>query len=281
MPGQFVQLQCGELTDSYTPTKPKRHDLSSVQRIHYLGEEFVGRSAFLRRPFSVADERPDKDGAYVDVIYRVLGPGTAWLSNRREGSPISLIGPLGNGFLVKSTVRRAILVAGGVGLPPLLFLAKTLAAQSIMSVCIVSARSRDQIPATIVSEPSRSGEPTPCIAEFSDSDILALVTTDDGSAGIKGLATDGLETLLRSEGISPSDSAIYTCGPEPMMKAVARIASRGAFSAQASMERVMGCGMGACQSCVIRERDPAAEADWRYTLSCMEGPAFDTERVEW
>jgi len=234
--------------------------------------------AVLRRPFSLAGRRGDN----IDIIHRVVGIGTRFLSTLREGDEIGILGPLGNIFSLPEPDQLAILVGGGVGIPPMIYLASEMTRHC--AVAFAGALSRDLMPLTVGSGPYQ-------VAEFSNFNIPAILSTDDGSLGFQGFVTQALEEFLDNR-LAPEilrgiRSIIYTCGPEPMMKRVAEIAIQRGIPCQVAVERAMACGMGTCQSCCIRVKktDPAMPPlpgrDWCYRLACTDGPIFTAAQLLW
>jgi dihydroorotate dehydrogenase electron transfer subunit len=172
-----------------------------------------------------------------------------------------------------------LLIAGGVGLPPIRWLAEILRENGQECKCIFGAQTRELLPLKLRGEPDKSGEFGPFAEEFAAINAPIAITTDDGSCGMRGRVTDCLTRHLAR--IDTSRARVFACGPEPMLRAVADICTQQRISCSLAMERMMGCGMGTCQSCVIPVRDPAASDQWRYALCCTEGPVFDAERVMW
>jgi dihydroorotate dehydrogenase electron transfer subunit len=252
----------------------------------------------LRRPFSLAGRRDTSSGVELEIIHRVVGVGTAWMSELKAQDRVHLIGPLGNRFEMPPSDGTAILVGGGVGIPPMLYLAQALAGRKAVAFC--GALSRDLLPLTIREEgsaESRSGEdkitPEMVIEEFASSSVPSVITTDDGSFGFRGFVTQALERWIDSNlrpqasNLDPHATIIYTCGPEPMMKRVAEIAAARGIECQIAVERAMACGMGTCQSCCIRVKKPDPSApplvgkDWCYRLACTDGPVFRGRDLLW
>ena len=290
--------------------------------------------AMLRRPFSLAGRRDTGSHVELDIIHRVVGVGTEWMSRLKVGDRVQILGPLGNRFtlpaqelipspgtqgegqgggrastmtpsptLPRSTgggretgapvasaqkEQQAILVGGGVGIPPMLYLAERLAGRSAVAFC--GALRRDLLPLTIREGVRGAGDSAPRedIVEFARHGVAAVITTDDGSYGFRGFVTQALEQYLdeqMSRNLVAAKPIIYTCGPEPMMKRVADIAQARGIECQIAVERAMACGMGTCQSCCIKVRRPPAAAsgarDWVYRLACTDGPVFRGAELLW
>jgi len=289
-PGHFVQVAC-------RPMEPVAELAAELQwpeggRPEVIGGELAGRMALLRRPFSLAGRRQTANGVELHLIHRVVGVGTQWLSDLSAGEQVGVLGPLGNRFGLPRLDGTAILVGGGVGIPPMLYLAERLAGRKAVAFC--GALSRDLLPMTLLEEgPTARAdaiEPLYNVAEFSRHGIPAILTTDDGSFGFRGFVTQALERYLNAylaDEEARGRAVIYTCGPEGMMKRVAEIAANRGIECQVAVERAMACGMGTCQSCVIRVRkpDPAqppmAGKEWCYRLACTDGPVFQGSELLW
>jgi dihydroorotate dehydrogenase electron transfer subunit len=252
------------------------------------GPELLTPLALLRRPFSLAGRRDASDGVELDIIHRVVGVGTDWMSHLAKGDLVDILGPLGNRFELPKADQLAILVGGGVGIPPMLYLAEALRGRR--AVAFSGATTRDLLPLTITGASSKADpvRPRMSIGEFAQYGIESVVSTDDGSFGFRGFVTQALEAFLdRKDQASTSDAVIYTCGPEPMMKRVAQIANERQIECQVAVERAMACGMGTCQSCCIRvhKPDPASVplpgSDWCWRLACTDGPIFKGSELLW
>jgi dihydroorotate dehydrogenase electron transfer subunit len=243
--------------------------------------------ALLRRPFSLAGRRDFPDRAELDVIHRIVGVGTDWLSRLKVGDGVSVLGPLGNHFKLPPPDGTALMVGGGVGIPPMIYLADKLAGHKAFA--FAGAVTRDLLALTILKDAPQpntgSAEPLLNIQEFAARGIPTLITTDDGSYGYRGYVTQALEAFLDRTDIT--GPVIYTCGPEPMMRRVADIAARRNIPCQIAVERAMACGMGTCQSCCIKVKkpDPASPPmpgrDWAYRLACTDGPVFQAADLLW
>lgn len=199
---------------------------------------------FLRRPFSVCDW----ETGGLTIAYRTVGVGTEELRRLRPGTKLDALTGLGNGFCTAPSGEAPLLVGGGSGISPLLALARVLSAEGKHVTAIIGAMSRDNL--------YFSGEITAA-------DAQVILTTEDGSAGIKGLATDAMPGVKHTY--------VYACGPEPMMKAVSEAS---AASGQFSFEARMGCGFGACMGCSRMMKSGAKRV-------CKDGPVFYKEDIIW
>lgn len=200
---------------------------------------------FLRRPISVCDWQ---DGE-LTLIYKVLGRGTAQMATLPVGAALDVLTGLGNGYDLSPAGEAPLLVGGGVGIPPLYGLAKRLTAQGKRVTAVLGFNRESEI---FLAE------------EFRALGVEVIIATADGSAGLKGLVTDGMAAV--------SDyTYLYTCGPEPMLKAVY---SACKTSGQFSFEERMGCGFGACMGCSCRTK-------YGNKRICKEGPVLEKEEIVW
>jgi len=206
-------------------------------------------STFLRRPFSI--HSVDFASKRFRLLVQVKGEGTRHLSLLTEGQKLNVIYPLGNSFSLPIT-KKVLLVGGGCGVAPLLFLAQFLHRQDIQPVILLGFRSRSEM--FEIEEYSKYGQ--------------LLITTDDGTEGEKGLVVD--HSLFRRERLD--FGKIYCCGPEAMMQSVARIAHGHNIACEVSLENTMACGFGACLCCIV-------QTDKGNERVCMEGPVFNTKRL--
>jgi len=245
------------------------------------------QTPMLRRGFSIASlnrDDPGRSGADIDLIYRVVGIATRWMESLREGDSVSVLGPLGNVFPVRQNKAYAWLIAGGVGLPPMLWLAKSLADAGRRTVAFCGAQSAELLPLTLGKQmaPVRdAGRATLSADEFSSCGVPVVVSTDDGTLGFHGHIGSALVAYSQANSIPPEDIVIYTCGPERMMRFVAEYCGGRGIECHVCMERAMACGTGTCQSCVVPVRDTRDSSGWVYRLCCTEGPVFDARNVLW
>ena len=213
----------------------------------------------LRRPFSI---HAILDHHRVQVLYRVVGTGTSLLSTLKKGDSISAIGPLGNSFPLPLTGEEAVLVAGGMGIAPLYFLAQVL--------------QKNQGPTTSVLLGFSTSEEVVCLDELEALGVHLSLATEDGSRGGKGLVTDLLDRHL-SQGLT-AKPIIYTCGPPPMLKKVAQQAAASHLRCSVSLEGYMACGLGICLGCAVRASHNLAKV---YHYVCQDGPVFPADTIDW
>ena len=201
---------------------------------------------FLRRPISVCDW--DAEAGTVTIIYKVVGKGTEQMRGMVAGQTLDVLTGLGNGYDLTVSGNHPVLLGGGVGVPPLYALAKALIAQGKTVSVILGFNTAEEI--------------------FYEKEFAALgahvtVTTVDGSLGVKGFVTDALASI--------DYTYFYTCGPEPMLKAVWRASTT---SGQFSFEERMGCGFGACMGCSCKTLTG-------YKRICKDGPVLRKEEILW
>jgi len=218
----------------------------------------------LRRPFSVFEVLRDANGKItgVSLLNKRAGKSTKRLYSLEAGDVVSCLGPLGQPFKSVTSPMEAWMVAGGVGLAPFATLAESLAATKTPTTLFYGAR---------------SGAELFYLDFFEKLGIKLVLSTEDGSRGIRGRVTIPLEQALQNVG--SGGAMVYACGPEPMLAAVAKLAARYGQPSQVSVERVMGCGLGGCYSCVV----PVKHGDEHANLvrSCINGPVFDGAELVW
>lgn len=285
-PGQFIQISCRDLDHDFGAEV----ELDWRQGMTLGGDELGSPLAMLRRPFSLAGRRDVPGGVELDIIHRVVGVGTDWMSKLAAGDAVHILGPLGNTFELPPADGLAVLVGGGVGIPPMLYLAEALRGRTAVAFC--GALRRDLLPLTIrldgPTPGADSAEPLMNIAEFATHGVGSVISTDDGSYGFRGFVTQALEAYLDKHVVAGQQKAIlYTCGPEPMMKRVGDIAAKRGIECQIAVERAMACGMGTCQSCCIKVRKadptkpPLPGREWCWRLACTDGPVFRGSDLLW
>ncbi len=208
----------------------------------------------LRRPFSILSA--DKSRGHLTILFRVIGEGTSLLSDVKPGEKLDVIGPLGNGFPVDLKCP-AILAGGGVGIPPLVHLANEM--MGIDSIRVFPG--------------SRDTETLLCVDDFRVLGIEPVIATEDGSVGVKGFITDAMNKL---ESIDPG-TVVYSCGPIPMLSAIAKWSADRKLKCYVSLENKLGCGIGACLGCSVPIREKNGTI--HYERVCVEGPVFDASRV--
>jgi dihydroorotate dehydrogenase electron transfer subunit len=224
-------------------------DLSPGQFVELWVED--SNKAFLRRPFSIHSINTSTNT--IKLLVQIKGEGTKKLGYKTVGEKVNIIYPLGNSFTLTET-KEVLLVGGGCGVAPLLFLAMQLNAKGVKPAILVGGKSKKDL--LEVDEYRKFGE--------------VLITTDDGSEGEKGFVTDH---SIFTQG-QPGFKMIYCCGPDPMMKKVAEIAGKYNIGCEVSLENSMACGFGVCLCCVT----PTVKGNQRV---CVEGPVFNSKLLGW
>ena len=269
-PGQFLQLLCGESDHAVEAVR----DWPTGRFPRLAAPEVSTPEPFLRRPFSIGDQWFSARGdAHLIVISHAIGVGTRWLADLTSGQTLNITGPLGAGFTIPTRGTPIILVGGGVGIPPLLFLARRLREQSHEDVTVIlGARRRGLLPVLTDAPPSTTGQALPCMTYPGDARFPTVITTDDGSLGMHGTVIDALRALdpgHKHERASEFAPVVFACGPEGMLKAVAR------FTRELGL--AVGSDIGAADQDLVRARDAAQPAGWRWKLACQDGPVFDRD----
>jgi dihydroorotate dehydrogenase electron transfer subunit len=295
-PGQFVQLGCRPPNGAVDEPVLLGAEWSwqAGQAPQPIQQELCHRMALLRRPFSLAGRGDDQHGSWIEIVHRVVGVGTGWLAELKPGDAVDLIGPLGNSFTLPPHKSLGLLVGGGVGLPPMFYLAQRLHREGWDAIAFVGAMTRDLLAVTLdpLVVPNLVGLPTFCVREFAACDFPTVLTTDDGSLGLPGRITLGLTQILQGlPAETLRNTVVFTCGPDAMMRAVAELADAKGVECQVCVEQAMACGMGTCQSCVVRiDADSVGEVaqartesgrPWRYKLACTDGPVFQSTQIVW
>jgi dihydroorotate dehydrogenase electron transfer subunit len=214
----------------------------------------------LRRPFSI--HRLIKTNGSVtgiEILYKVVGGFTEKLARLTAGSQLDLLGPIGKGFTISDTTRKAAFVAGGIGVAPLVFLADAMAETGM------------NLSDSIVCLGGRTSVDILCAHVFTSFELNIFTTTDDGSLGEKGLVTQLLEKWLASN----RPDIIYACGPMPMLRAVTDIAKKNSLPCEVSIETIMACGLGACLGCAVNKNEKTDT----YQHVCIDGPVFDASEL--
>ncbi len=223
-----------------------------------------GLNPLLRRPFSIARVLPAPKGkTRVEILYARMREGTRLLSLKKPGETIDVLGPLGKPFPFLDRKHPVLIVSGGIGVAPLVFLAEVLKQKKVPMTVFLGARSAGDLIDLDV---------------FKKLKVPLYISTDDGSKGQKGFVTQLLDDYL-DKGEIPKGTVIYACGPRPMFKAVSMVGAKFEVPTYLSWEEHMGCGLGICLTCVC----PVKREDGTIQMvrSCYEGPVFDATKVEW
>ncbi len=213
-----------------------------------------GTDPLLPRALSIY--HADVEGGCIELLYRVVGPGTTRLQEHEPGRRVAVWGPLGSQFRLPEG-DRVVLVGGGVGVPPLVFWAERLAALSVPMevIALIGAQSESSLVGIDRLRRARAN---------------VRIATDDGSQGRKGYVTDLLPQAVQS-----ARATIYACGPTPMLKAVARLGKTLETPTELALEAPMACGVGACLGCTVPRREGG------FARVCTEGPVFDRDSIDW
>jgi dihydroorotate dehydrogenase electron transfer subunit len=224
-----------------------------------------GCDPLLRRPFSVFEIlRNDRDTPIgISILSKRIGPSTGQIYDARAGQRVACLGPLGRPFSTVDAATDAWMIAGGVGLAPFVSLTEALRARGTACTLFYGARRAAEL----------------FHLDFFRRHAVSLVlTTEDGSAGERGRVVAPLDRMLAAR---PADRPLmlYACGPEAMLAATARAAARHGRPCQVSVERVMGCGLGGCYSCVVAMR--TARGGTHHVRSCLSGPVLNADEIVW
>jgi dihydroorotate dehydrogenase electron transfer subunit len=237
-PGQFITVRCGDFT--------------------------------LRRPLSVHQVSSRE----IALLFKVAGKGTLWLSQRQTSERIDILGPLGKGFSIEPGARNLLLVAGGIGIAPLVFLMQHASSQHQITLIHGASTAAQLYPSAMPKiGPSSAGKKRSKLSPLPKG-VQFIPVTEDGSMGKKGMATDILPDFLDWA------DQVYACGPVDMYKAMAEMSWRAKQSnlklrkCQVSLEVRMGCGFGACYSCAINTKKGLKQV-------CRDGPVFELDDIIW
>lgn len=233
----------------------------------------------LRRPISIM--RSSGESGWVELLYKAVGEGTRLLAQRQPGERLDMLGPIGRSFELYPAYRRPLLIGGGVGMPPMIFIAQELAADQRFDPLVILG---SEVPFPFRPEPSKI-----LLPDMPDGVIASMPLLDDwgipgrlaslqGYAGchqgyVTDLARGWLGTLDRE---NRGQVAIYACGPHPMLEAVADLAAAFDLPCQVSLEEFMACGVGGCAGCAVPVSTPDGEQMQRV---CVDGPVFDARQV--
>lgn len=218
-------------------------------------------SPLLRRPFSI-HRLIGNNGEFKDIelLYKAVGEFTQKLSRAAAGERVDILGPMGQGFTVSTSIKSAALVAGGIGVAPMVFLAEKLVHEGIHPL------------QTIVCLGGQSAGDILCASDFQAMDLKTRITSEDGSIGEKGRVTDALSNWLKVH----QPDMIYACGPMPMLAAVSAMAGQHDLPCEVAIETIMACGVGACLGCAIKDTHHKAG----YGHVCIDGPVFNAARLD-
>ena len=220
----------------------------------------------LGRPFGVYHFERSESEATVEILYKVVGKGTLLLSRLREGDFVEVLGPYGRAFDVYPEAGRVVFICGGIGVAPITYLAshyrRLTGARNVKLVCYYGASKAENLVG---------------IEKIKDIINEVHISTDDGSAGYKGLVTERFSKDISS--YDPGSSKIYACGPRSMLKQLSELLAENSVSCQILMEERMACGVGACLGCTVLLKD--GEGKGGHARACIDGPVFNIRDIRW
>lgn len=260
-----IQRECaivahGQLSDTQWRLVLSAGDIAPlVQPGQFIHLRIPGFEAHvLRRPFSVF--QADPDAQTICIVYRVVGEGTARMTELAVGDTVDVIGPIGTGWSLPEDARRILIIGAGVGAAPVYELTKQACARGCRTTVVLGAQTRDEL---VFEQAYRS------------LGVDVVCATDDGSYGFPGFCTDAAyECIAAAEAKGDPFAYCAVCGPYPVMRIAAGFCRESGIACEVSMERRMACGIGACLSCVLDTTSGKKR-------SCVDGPVFDANEVEW
>jgi dihydroorotate dehydrogenase electron transfer subunit len=227
-------------------------EIASQAKAGQFVEVYTGSAEYLlARPISICEIKENG----LRLVFQAVGKGTAIFSSLKAGDEVRVLGPCGNGYDLKAG-KSALLVGGGIGVPPLLEAVKQLGGGTVVLA-------------------SRNSELSILKEDFEKVGATVYIATDDGSEGFKGNAVQ----LLREKALTAD--AIYSCGPKIMLKFLTEYAVEIGAECQVSMEERMACGIGACVGCVVKIKSGDDECEWEHKKVCKDGPVFEGREVIW
>ncbi|MBM4226837.1 MAG: dihydroorotate dehydrogenase electron transfer subunit [Gammaproteobacteria bacterium] len=232
----------------------------------------------MRRPMSVM--RADAARGTLEILFKVHGLGTEALAKRQVGERLSMMGPIGKPFRLEGYRARPLLIGGGVGIPPMIYLAEHLRrVKGVQPLVLMGS----EVPFPFTARPSQimvPGLPSEVIAAMpllEDWGIASRLASLQGYAGcFEGYVTDLADRWIRESGVSRDEVEIFACGPTPMLRAVQQLAAKAGVPAQISLEEYMACAVGGCAGCAVRIETPQGAAMKRV---CVDGPVFEAASV--
>lgn len=220
---------------------------------------------FLSRPISIYLFSRGKSNCVIELLYRVVGKGTSIMAGLMKGSQVEISGPLGGSYAIDPTKKNVVLIAGGIGAAPLSLLAQDL--------CKKACCSKDAMTFYLGAQTADAVVGLDQLRKYC---YRVVVCTDDGSLGEKSLVTRAFQKDIHK--YAPADTAIYACGPRPMIRSLSTIIGEKYFC-QVSLEERMACGVGACVGCAVAVKDE--QGNKAYKRVCADGPVFDLKDVIW
>ncbi len=223
-----------------------------------------GLDPLLKRPFSIHRILGDD----LQFLYRVVGKGTEILSSRKPGDTIEVLGPLGNSFPVRKSNKNIVLVAGGLGIAPIVGLAEKISHSRQF------LKKSDEMNGPLLFYGAKTKNEVMCREDLESLNIKPIISTDDGTFGIKGNIVTCLKRYFSRHKLMTEGCTLYACGPEMMLKSLSSFTAKKGIHCFAALEQNMACGVGTCLGCVVNTKKG-------YRRVCKEGPVFPIEEIIW
>jgi dihydroorotate dehydrogenase electron transfer subunit len=255
------------IDDHYVMTIALTHPIAKPLPGQFVMVMLKGRGGtLLGRPFSIYHYDDQGNNVTIDILYRTVGKGTRLMSKFREGDTLDIFGPHGKAFDIYPKANHVILIAGGVGVAPIAYLAShyknNAHGADVKLSCYLGSKTANQLLGLDHLEKICSS---------------INISTDDGSAGYHGMITEQFSHDATS--FSPDQSVIYACGPTAMLKRLSEIVTKCSLTCQILLEQRMACGVGACLGCAVEVKKPGKIN--QYVRVCKDGPVFDIQDVNW
>lgn len=217
----------------------------------------------LRRPMGIYKISNRDNNPCVELLYQVVGKGTAIMSKMKKGDRVDMLGPFGNGFAIPQNIKIAVFVAGGVGIAPLAMLAEKMLMDvtDLKTYLFIGGKSKNDVL---------------CLDDFEKLNTEICITTENGSLGNQGIVTNPVRKFIDQK--ANCQASFFACGPYQMLKAVSELTDKKNIPCQVSLDRRMACGFGACLGCVIKTTQGN---NGLYKNVCTDGPVFDAKEVCW
>jgi len=217
----------------------------------------------LRRPMGIYKVSSRENNPCVELLYQIVGKGTTVMSKMKKGEQADLLGPFGNGFSIPRKIKKAVFIAGGIGVAPLVMLAEKMVNEitDLKTYLFIGGKSKNDVL---------------CLDDFEKLNSEICITTEDESLGNRGFVTFPLKKFITAN--AGVETSFFACGPFRMLKAVSELTIKNNISCQVSLDRRMACGFGVCLGCVVKV---TSEKNGPHKNACTDGPVFNAEDICW